>query len=126
VTNVTAVNIPANETAVVGIGQSANCADGLVLTPSSTILQLNGDACASPLGYTSCAAHGSYLQMSECIATCKDSILPTLSADGVLECVVPGHDKARSAASGTGTIALTILVLFVNAIHFGCGSFRGG
>ena len=74
-------------TGVVGIGQSANCTDGLILQPSSSILQLNGNACASPDGYESCAARDHFLALSSCVNTCPGAILPTKTPEGVWECI---------------------------------------
>lgn len=74
-------------TGVVGIGQSANCANGLILTPSASILQLNGNACASPDGYESCAARGHFLALSECVNTCPGSALPLKTPEGAYKCI---------------------------------------
>ena len=74
-------------TGVVGIGQSANCSNGLILEPSSTILQLNGNACASPDGYESCAARGHFLALSSCVNTCPGSALPLKTPEGAYKCI---------------------------------------
>jgi hypothetical protein len=74
------------DTGVVGIGQSANCTNGLILQPSASILQLNGNACASPDGYESCAARGHFLALSSCVNTCPDSVLPLKTPEGAWEC----------------------------------------
>jgi len=71
---------------VVGIGQTANCSDGSILQPSATVLQLNGGACEYP-GYVSCAAIAPFLELSSCVNTCPDPILPVETPEGVWKCI---------------------------------------
>lgn len=100
--NVTTVNIPVGTAAVVGVGQSANCTDGLVINPSDAILQLNGDACSFSDGYVSCATDENDLQASACIQTCPGAILPTLDEDGVLRCEVGVAVSGNTLQGGSG------------------------
>lgn len=71
---------------MVGIGQTANCSDGSILQPSATVLQLNGGACEYP-GYVSCAAIAPFLELSSCVNTCPDPILPVETPEGVWKCI---------------------------------------
>jgi hypothetical protein len=57
------------------------------LEPSSTILQLNGNACASPDGYESCAAREHFLALSSCVNTCPGSALPLKTPEGAYKCI---------------------------------------
>ena len=72
------------------------------MEPSASILQLNGDACASPDGYVSCAAQGRFLELSECVNTCPDSILPVKTSEGVYECLTDGGEYGPNVTNLEG------------------------
>ncbi|KAL7525532.1 hypothetical protein ACHAWF_001404 [Thalassiosira exigua] len=133
--NITRATIPPNTTAVVGVGQSANCSDGTVLYPSDSILQLNGDACSiQSLGsYESCHARPRFMQGSECIETCPDAIWPEVKPDGTYQCnidngaAVPVDSAAvrpASLVSGGWASAVGLFLPSLRRALFGGGARR--
>uniref|UniRef100_A0A7S1BA02 Uncharacterized protein n=1 Tax=Corethron hystrix TaxID=216773 RepID=A0A7S1BA02_9STRA len=61
--------VPPGYKAIVGIGQTATCADGEVLDPPASVLQLYGDVCAiTDIVCTFCSAHQFSLETSACVA----------------------------------------------------------
>lgn len=70
-TQIIRCNVPAGYNAIVGIGQTADCADGNTLIPSETELQLNGQICnliSDPtVSCTFCSTDKSGLQLSTCV-----------------------------------------------------------
>lgn len=117
-TNITVVDIPVNTTGVVGIGQSANCSNGLILEPSPTNLQLNGNACESSSdGYDTCPAIQDFLALSSCVNTCTSSDLPFKTREGAYKCISGGGDdedtSSASLLAKNGNVFCIIMGLLV-------------
>lgn len=71
-TEIIRCNIPVGYTAIVGIGQTADCADGSTLIPSEVDLQLNGPICNliqedPTISCTFCKTNQDGLQLSTCV-----------------------------------------------------------